>query len=175
MVSYNMSNFDLNSFFSNDLLKTNKGGAKESIYKKDIFEGVDNKKSLRTKLRKLMFNYCSSIINITDNEKAKNLAKDFSNFYASVYKVNDFSLSSVSSANTEESKKEILTKGLEKFNTLLNEKKGSTVLILVVMEDGLVPRRPISDWRLARMCLNPCCDGRGLVPIRNINTTEMTN
>ena len=121
-----MGNFDLNSFFSNDLLKTNKGSVKESIYKKDIFEGVDNKKSLRTKLRKLMFNYCSSIINITDNEKAKNLAKDFSNFYASVYKVNDFSLSSVSSANTEETKKEILTKGLEKFNTLLNEKKGST-------------------------------------------------
>lgn len=121
-----MGNFDLNSFFSNDLLKTNKGGAKESIYKKSLFCNVDNKKSLRTKLRKLMFNYCSSIINITDNEKAKNLAKDFFNFYTSVYKVNDFSLSSVSSANTEESKKEILTKGLEKFNTLLNEKKGST-------------------------------------------------
>ena len=121
-----MGNFDLNSFFSNDLLKTNKGGAKENIYKKDIFDGVDNKKSLRTKLRKLMFNYCNSILNITDSEKAKNLAKDFSNFYSSVYKVNDFSLSSVSSANTEESKKEILTKGLEKFNTLLNEKKDST-------------------------------------------------
>ena len=121
-----MSNFDLNSFFSNDLLKTNKGGAKENIYKKDIFDGVDNKKSLRTKLRKLMFNYCNSILNITDSEKAKNLAKDFSNFYASVYRVNDFSLSSVSSANTEETKKEILTKGLEKFQSLLNEKKDST-------------------------------------------------
>ena len=121
-----MSNFDLNSFFSNDLLKTNKGGSKENIYKKDIFEGVDNKKSLRTKLRKLMFNYCNSILNITDSEKAKNLAKDFSNFYASVYCVNDFSLSSVSSANTEESKKEILTKGLSKFQSLLNEKKDST-------------------------------------------------
>lgn len=116
-----MGNFDLNSFFSNDLLKTNKGGAKENIYKKDIFDGVDNKKSLRTKLRKLMFNYCNSILNITDNEKAKNLAKDFSNFYASVYRVNDFSLSSVSSANTEESKKEILTKGLSKFQSLLND------------------------------------------------------
>ena len=127
-----MSNFDLNSFFSNDLLKTNKGGSKENIYKKDIFDGVDNKKSLRTKLRKLMFNYCSSIINITDSEKAKNLAKDFSNFYFSVYRVNDFSLSSVSSANTEDSKKEILTKGLSKFQSLLNDnstaknKKGST-------------------------------------------------
>lgn len=116
-----MGNFDLNSFFSNDLLKTNKGGAKENIYKKDIFDGVDNKKSLRTKLRKLMFNYCSSILNITDNEKAKNLAKDFSNFYSSVYRVNDFSLSSVSSSNTEESKKEILTKGLSKFQSLLND------------------------------------------------------
>ena len=121
-----MGNFDLNSFFSNDLLKTNKGGAKESIYKKDIFDGVDNKKSLRTKLRKLMFNYCSSILNITDNEKAKNLAKDFANFYSSVYRVNDFSLSSVCSANMEQTKKEILSKGLEKFNTLLNEKKSST-------------------------------------------------
>ena len=121
-----MGNFDLNSFFSNNLLKTSKGGAKESIYKNEIFEGVDNKKSLRTKLRKLMLNYCSSILSITDNEKAKNLAKDFSNFYASVYRVNDFSLSSICSANTEESKKEILTKGIEKFNTLLNEKKGST-------------------------------------------------
>lgn len=115
-----MGNFDLNSFFSNDLLKTNKGGAKENIYKKDIFEGVDNKKSLRTKLRKLIFNYCTSILNITETEKAKNLAKDFANFYSSVYRVNDFSLSSVCSANTEESKKEILTKGLSKFQSLLN-------------------------------------------------------
>ena len=121
-----MSSFDLNSFFSNDLLKTNKGGAKENIYKKDIFEGVDNKKSLRTKLRKLMFNYCSSIINITDNEKAKNLAKDFSNFYFSVYRVNDFSLSSVCSANMEQTRKDILFKGLSKFQSLLNEKKDST-------------------------------------------------
>ena len=121
-----MSNFDLNSFFSNDLLKTSKGGAKENIYKKDIFDGVDNKKSLRTKLRKLMFNYCNSILNITDSEKAKNLAKDFSNFYVSVYRVNDFSLSSVCSANMEQTKKDVLTKGLEKFQSLLNEKKDST-------------------------------------------------
>ena len=115
-----MGNFDLNSFFSNDLLKTNKGGNKENIYKKDIFDGVDNKKSLRTKLRKLMFNYCNSILNITDSEKAKNLAKDFSNFYASVYRVNDFSLSSVSSANTEESKKE-RERTIEKCKEILKE------------------------------------------------------
>lgn len=121
-----MSNFDLNSFFSNELLKTSKGGAKESIYKKDIFEGVENKKSLRTKLRKLMFNYCSSVINITDTKKLENLAKDFSNFYFSVYKVNDFTLSSVSSANTEETKKEILTKGLKTFKILLDSKDNNS-------------------------------------------------
>ena len=56
-----------------------------------------------------------------ETEKAKNLAKDFANFYSSVYRVNDFSLSSVSSANTEETKKEILSKGLLKFQSLLND------------------------------------------------------
>ena len=106
--------------------KIAKKSIKENIYKKDIFDGVDNKKSLRTKLRKLMFNYCNSILNITDSEKAKNLAKDFSNFYVSVYRVNDFSLSSVCSANMEQTKKDVLTKGLEKFNSLLNEKNSST-------------------------------------------------
>ena len=104
---------------SSELLKTSKGGAKESIYKNEIFAEVENKKGLRTKLRKLVLNYCSSVIAITDDKKAKALAKDFSNFYSSVYKVNDFSLSSICSANTEENKKEILKKGIEKFNTLL--------------------------------------------------------
>ena len=104
---------------SSELLKTSKGGAKESIYKNEIFAEVENKKSLRTKLRKLVLNYCSSVIAITDDKKAKALAKDFSNFYSSVYKVNDFSLSSICSANTEETKKEVLKKGIEKFAKLL--------------------------------------------------------
>lgn len=118
-----MKNFDLKSFMSTELLKSAKGGTKESIYKNEIFAEVENKKGMRTKLRKLILNYCSSIIAITDEKKAKALAKDFSNFYSSVYKVNDFSLSSICSANTEESKKEVLKKGIEKFNTLLNSQK----------------------------------------------------
>ena len=73
-----------------------------------------------------MFNYCNSILNITETEKAKNLAKDFANFYSSVYRINDFSLSSVCSANMEQTKKDVLTKGLEKFNSLLNEKNNTT-------------------------------------------------
>ena len=116
-----MKNFDLNSFMSTELLKSSKGGNKESIYKKEIFENVENKKGMRIKLRKLVLNYCSSIIAITDDKKAKALAKDFQNFYTSVYKINDFSLSSICSANTEENKKEILKNGIEKFAKLLKK------------------------------------------------------
>ena len=76
---------------------------------------------MRTKLRKLVYNYCSSIVAITDDKKAKALAKDFMSFYTSVYKVNDFSLSSICSANTEETKKDVLKKGIEKFAKLLKK------------------------------------------------------
>ena len=116
-----MKNFDLNSFMSTELLKSAKGGNKESIYKNEIFANVENKKSLRLKLRKLVYNYCASIVAITDDKKAKALAKDFSNFYTSVYKVNDFSLSSICSANTEETKKDVLKQGIEKFAKLLKK------------------------------------------------------
>ena len=74
---------------------------------------------MREKLRKLMFNYCNSIISITDTNKCKSLAKDFANFYTSVYRINDFSLDSIASANTEETKKEVLKNGIEKFAKLL--------------------------------------------------------
>ena len=116
-----MKNFDLSSFMSTELLKSAKGGNKESIYKNEIFANVENKKSLRLKLRKLVYNYCVSIVAITDDKKAKALAKDFSNFYTSVYKVNDFSLSSICSANTEETKKDVLKQGIEKFAKLLKK------------------------------------------------------
>lgn len=114
-----MKNFDLNSFKSTELLKTSKGGTKESIYKNEIFENVENKKAMRTKLRKLMFNYCNSIVSITDTAKCKSLAKDFKHFYLTVYRVNDYTLDSIASANTEDTKKEILKKGIEKFAKLL--------------------------------------------------------
>ena len=90
-----MKNFELNSFMSTELLKSAKGGKKESNYKNEIFANVENKKSLRLKLRKLVYNYCASIVAITDDKKAKALAKDFSYFYTSVYKVIDFSLFSI--------------------------------------------------------------------------------
>lgn len=115
--------FDLSKFCSTELMKTAKGGNKESIYKVNAFEGldVDAKKHLRVKFRKLMLNYCESVIAITDKNKLAKLAKDFNDFYTEVYKVNDFSLTSICSANTNDTKKEVYKNGIEKFAKLLKK------------------------------------------------------
>lgn len=117
-----MKNFDLSSFKSTELLKSSKG-TKESIYKENVFEGAnkDEFKKIRKKVRNLAENYFSSILAISDKSKAEKLAKDFEKFYSQVYKVNDFSLSSVCSANTEQNKKEVFAKGIEKFKKILNK------------------------------------------------------
>ena len=117
-----MKNFDLNSFKSTELLKSSKG-TKESIYNNAIFEGAskDEFKKLRKKVRNLAENYFSSILAISDKSKSEKLAKDFMSFYSQVYKVNDFSLASVCSANMEENKKAIFAKGIEKYKKILNK------------------------------------------------------
>lgn len=117
-----MKNFDLNSFKSTELLKSSKG-TKESIYKENVFEDAskDEFKKLRKKIRNLAENYFSSILAISDKSKSEKLAKDFMSFYSQVYKVNDFSIESVCSANMEENKKTIFAKGLEKYKKILNK------------------------------------------------------
>ena len=42
----------------------------------------------------------------------KTLVSAFTDFYKQVYKVHDFSFSSIASENTKDTKKEVLTKGL---------------------------------------------------------------
>lgn len=117
-----MKNFDLNSFKSTELLKSSKG-TKESIYKENVFEGAnkDEFKKLRKKVRNLAENYFSSILAISDKSKSEKLSKDFMSFYSQFYKVNDFTLSSVCSANMDENKKEIFAKGIEKYKKILNK------------------------------------------------------
>ena len=114
--------FDLNQFKSNGLVSC-KGTKKETIYKDSIFEGMDEseKKRTRKKIRNLCENFCSSILAITDKKKCENLAKDFSNFYNSVYRINDFSVSSILSQNADEKKINIFSQGIEKFKTILNK------------------------------------------------------
>lgn len=86
-------------------------GTKTEIYKKELFEGANEKqiKSLRKKFRNVTFNFLSTIANNAD----KKLIEGFIDFYKQVYVMNDFSFNSIASENTKEEKKAILIKGLE--------------------------------------------------------------
>lgn len=115
------ANVKANSLIALDVLKSikekNAGlfktslGTKTEIYKKELFEGANEKqiKSLRKKFRNVTFNFLSTIANNAD----KKLIEGFIDFYKQVYTLNDFSFNSIASENTKEEKKEILIKGLE--------------------------------------------------------------
>ena len=115
------ANAKANSLIALDILKSvkenNAGlfktslGTKTEIYKKELFEGANEKqiKSLRKKFRNVTFNFLSTIATNAD----KKLIDGFIDFYKQVYTLNDFSFSSIASENTKEEKKEILIKGLE--------------------------------------------------------------
>lgn len=116
-----IANAKANSLIALDVLKSvkekNAGlfktslGTKTEIYKKELFEGANEKqtKSLRKKFRNVAFNFLSTIANNAD----KKLIDGFIDFYKQVYTLNDFSFSSIASENTKEEKKAILIKGLE--------------------------------------------------------------
>lgn len=115
------ANAKANSLIALDVLKSvkekNQGlfktslGTKTEIYKKELFEGANEKqiKSLRKKFRNVTFNFLSTIATNAD----KKLIEGFIDFYKQVYTINDFSFNSIASENTKEEKKEILIKGLE--------------------------------------------------------------
>lgn len=116
-----IANAKANSLIALDVLKSvkekNAGlfktslGTKTEIYKKELFEGANEKqiKSLRKKFRNVTFNFLSTITNNAD----KKLIDGFIDFYKQVYTLNDFSFNSIASENTKEEKKAILIKGLE--------------------------------------------------------------
>ena len=120
-ASAKSANSKANSLIALDVLKSvkekNAGlfktslGTKTEIYKKELFEGANEKqiKSLRKKFRNVTFNFLSSIANNAD----KKLIDGFIDFYKQVYTLNDFSFNSIASENTKEEKKAILIKGLE--------------------------------------------------------------
>lgn len=122
------ANAKANSLIALDVLKSVKEknqslfktslGTKTEIYKKELFEGANEKqiKSLRKKFRNVTFNFLSTIANNAD----KKLIEGFIDFYKQVYVINDFSFSSIASENTKEEKKEILIKGLEIVKNSLN-------------------------------------------------------
>lgn len=105
----------------NEILKSvtanlkSSAGRNESIYKKEIFEGVENKKNLRAKLRKIAENFAKTIIAEKNEDKLKSLIENFNEFYQSFYLVNDYSLNSICSNNTEDETKENYKKMFEKI------------------------------------------------------------
>ena len=125
------ANVKANSLIALDVLKSvkvkNAGlfktslGTKTEIYKKELFEGANEKqiKSLRKKFRNVTFNFLSTIANNAD----KNLIEGFIDFYKQVYTLNDFSFNSIASENTKEEKKAILIKGLKIVKNSLNKNK----------------------------------------------------
>lgn len=115
------ANVKANSLIALDVLKSvkekNAGlfktslGIRTEIYKKELFEGANEKqmKSLRKKFRNVTYNF---LLNIATNADKK-LIDGFIDFYKQVYIINDFSFSSIASENTKEEKKKVLIKGLE--------------------------------------------------------------
>lgn len=118
-----VANSKANSLMALDVLKSvkenNAGlfktslGTKTEIYKKELFEGANEKqiKSLRKKFRNVTFNFLSTIA--ATNNADRKLIDGFIDFYKKVYVLNDFSFNSIASENTKEEKKAILLKGLE--------------------------------------------------------------
>ena len=113
-----MKDFD---FFANisDLIPSNKGGKKESIYKKSALEEMSGKslKNKRDKIRKILFTFCSSVSTAND-KNAKRIFAEFEKFYKDVFVKNDYSFNSVCSSQRKDSEKEIISKGMDIFAKL---------------------------------------------------------
>lgn len=102
---------------TNGLLKTSLG-KKTEIYVESLFSELNEKqkKAYRKKLRNTTFSLLDSICKAKEEKKQnelKTLVSAFNDFYKQVYKINDFSFASIASENTKDTKKEVLTKGLQ--------------------------------------------------------------
>lgn len=97
------------------LLQTALGTKKASIYKNEIFNNCSDKekKSLRKKLRNMLFSCATSLVNEKNAEKKNALIKAFNEFYKDCYVNNDYSLQSICNENLKAEKKEILEKALD--------------------------------------------------------------
>lgn len=107
-------------------LKTSSGMKKENIYKKDIFADCItdiDKKTTRRKLRNILDNFVKTILTCTDKTKLQKYCIEFDKYYKSVYNINDYSLASICSNNTEETKKANLQKFLNIVSNNVSEKK----------------------------------------------------
>lgn len=114
------------SMLDKSLFVSNSGQSKETIYKSDLFVNLSDKekKSLRRKLRNTMDSFITSFIaydSAKDAKKLNALFTSFNDYYKSVYVLNDYSLNSLMSNNTDIAKKDGLTKMLVIVNKLIKK------------------------------------------------------
>lgn len=96
------------------LIKSNLGTKKSSLFKEDILPTNEKqKKSMRKKLRNVLFSICSTLVVEQDREKQSKLINAFNEFYYSTYANNDYTLASVCNENLSSEKKDIIKKALE--------------------------------------------------------------
>ena len=106
------------------LLQTALGTKKASIYFVDIFENCTDKekKSLRKKLRNMLFSCATSLVAEKDEKKKNELVNAFNAFYKDCYANNDYTLQSVCNENLKAEKKEILQNALNLCKVVANSK-----------------------------------------------------
>ena len=107
----------VDSIFKSLNEKTTSLGKKTEIYVESLFAELNEKqkKAYRKKLRNITFSLLDSICKAKEEKKQnelKTLVSAFNDFYKQVYKIHDFSFASIASENTKDTKKEVLTKGL---------------------------------------------------------------
>lgn len=96
------------------LIKSNLGTKKSSLFRENVLPTNEKqKKSMRKKLRNVLFSICSSLIAEQDNEKQTKLINAFNEFYCATYANNDYTLASVCNENLSSEKKDIIKKALE--------------------------------------------------------------
>ena len=96
------------------LIKSNLGTKKSSLFKEDVLPSDEKqKKSMRKKLRNVLFSICSTLILEKDKEKQTKLINAFNEFYFETYALNDYTLASVCNENLSSEKKDIIKKALE--------------------------------------------------------------
>lgn len=96
------------------LIKSNLGTKKSSLFKEDVLPTEEKqKKSMRKKLRNILFSICSTLVSEQNKEKQSKLINAFNDFYLATYANNDYTLSSVCNENLSSEKKDIIKKALE--------------------------------------------------------------
>lgn len=96
------------------LIKSNLGTTKSSLFKDSVLPTNEKqKKSMRKKLRNVLFSICSTLVVEQNKEKQSKLINAFNDFYCATYAINDYTLASVCNENLSSEKKDIIKKALE--------------------------------------------------------------